>query len=249
MTVSNSGDRMALPRSVAVLMPVFDEALRLGQTLAAVRDLSSSMGDVTVFLVDDGSACPVEASCLPRETPTFRVVLARHPVNLGQGAALETARQLALREERFDAFVTMDADGQHSAEDAVSLVAAVSRGADVAFGNRFQGASRVPAARRALLLVARLFERALTGLRLADAHNGLRAFSRRGIASIHIRQNRMAHATEIKQHVARAGGLAMVEVPVTVRYSAETTAKGQRASGAALILRDLLGRYLFGGAE
>jgi hypothetical protein len=36
---------------------------------------------------------------------------------------------------------------------------------------------------------------------------------------------------------------------VTVRYSRATTEKGQRATGAAIILRDLLGQYLFGEAE
>jgi hypothetical protein len=119
----------------------------------------------------------------------------------------------------------------------------------VAFGNRFLGGSVVPSARRLLLAAARVFERVLTGLRLADAHNGLRGFSRAAIVRIPIRQNRMAHATEIKQRVARVHGLTLVEVPVTVRYSPDTSAKGQRATGAAAILRDLLGQYFFGEAE
>jgi hypothetical protein len=103
--------------------------------------------------------------------------------------------------------------------------------------------------RRALLVAARLFERLLTGLRLADAHNGLRAFSRRAILSVSLRQNRMAHATEITQRVARARGLSVVEVPVVLRYSEGTLRKGQRSLGALVILRDLLGLYLFGEAE
>jgi glycosyltransferase involved in cell wall biosynthesis len=234
---------------VAILMPVYDEASRLDATLSAVRDHAPSMGGVTAFVVDDGSERPVVPGLLPAPTASFRVVLARHPVNLGQGAALETARQLALRGGPFDVFVTMDSDGQHRAEDAAALVRAVRGGADVAFGNRFLGDSRVPRGRRLLLRLARVFERVLTGLRVADSHNGLRAFSRAAILQILIRQNRMAHATEIKQRVARARGLTLVEVPVTVRYSRDTSAKGQRATGAALILRDLLGRYLFGEVE
>jgi len=235
--------------TVAILMPAYDEAHRLERTLAQIRDAAPQMGGVTVFVVDDGSVPAVEAARLPHETSSFRVVLARHPVNLGQGAALETARRLALRTDEHDAFVTMDADGQHAAEDALSLVRAVRAGADVALGDRFLGHSSVPPLRRLLLRAARLFEHALTGLRLADAHNGLRAFSRDAIARIPIRQNRMAHATEIKQRLASARGLSFVEVPVTLRYSAETTAKGQRSTGAVVILRDLLGRYLFGETE
>ena len=234
--------------TVAILMPVHDEGARLVRTLEALRKVSASLGGVTVFVVDDGSEPPVDVRALPAPTASFMVVLARHVVNLGQGASLETARQLALGDERLDVFVTMDSDGQHAASDIEPLVRAVAGGADVAFGNRFLGGSRVPPARRALLFAAGLFERALTGLRLADAHNGMRAFRRSALEGVSIRQNRMAHATEIKQRVARARGLVVVEVPVTVRYAEETTRKGQRATGAALIVRDLLGRYLFGDA-
>ncbi len=234
---------------VAILMPAYNECERLASTLLAVRDVSDALGDVTVFVVDDGSSRSVERHDLPASTATFRLVLARHHVNLGQGAALETARQLALSHGPFEAFLTMDSDGQHSPRDAHGLVAAIAEGADVAFGNRFAGGSDVPPFRRILIVAARLFERLLTGLRLADAHNGLRAFSAQGLASVSIRQNRMAHATEIKQRVAKSNALVVVEVPVTVRYTTQTRAKGQRASGAAVIVVDLLGRYLFGEGD
>jgi polyprenyl-phospho-N-acetylgalactosaminyl synthase len=232
--------------AIAVLMPVFDEASALGRTLAAVRDRAEAVGGVTVFVVDDGSDPRVAAADLPEPTPAFRMVLARHAVNLGQGAALETARQLALREPDYAAYVTMDSDGQHRVEDAEALAKAIEAGADVAFGNRFLGDSNVPLGRRLLLGAARSFERALTGLRLADAHNGLRAFSRRALERIPIRQNRMAHATEIKQRISRAGPLVVVEVPVSVRYSEASLAKGQSSLGAVVILRDLALDYLFG---
>jgi hypothetical protein len=140
----------------------------------------------------------------------------------------------------------MDADGQHDVDGAIAIARAVERGADVAFGNRFLGGSRVPARRRALLFAARLFEWSLTGLRLADAHNGLRGFRRRALEGLRIRQNGMAHATEITQRVSRASdAFVVVEVPVSVRYTAATLAKGQRASGALAILRDLLLDFLF----
>lgn len=233
---------------VAVLMPVFNEPRTLGQTLEGVRAHAEALSGVTVFVVDDGSDPPVAAADLPASMGAFRVVLARHAVNLGQGAALETARQLALRAPPFAAYVTMDADGQHRIEDMLALVMAVRSGADVAFGNRFSGDSNIPAARRAVLLAARAFERALTGLRLSDAHNGYRAFSRRALGEVQIRQNRMAHATEIKQQISRAtrdDGLLVVEVPVSVRYTPESLEKGQTSLGVFTILRDLFYRYLF----
>ncbi len=224
-------------------MPVRDGAAALARTLSTLRDRASAFGGVTVFLVDDGSDVALD---IPKATETFRVVVARHVVNLGQGAALETARQLALASPpRFTAYVTMDADGQHLEGDARALASAIEDGADVAFGNRFLGDSNVPASRRVVLFFARWFERAITGLALADAHNGLRAFSREALEQVRIRQNRMAHATEIKLAVSRAS-LRFVEIPVSVRYTPETLARGQSNAGAAMILCDLMLQYLFG---
>lgn len=237
---------------IAVLMPVFNERETLAPTLLGVRAIAEELGGVTLFLVDDGSEPPVAAAALPAPSACFRVVRARHAINLGQGAALETARQLALRAPPFAAYVTMDSDGQHRIEDMRALVAAVQAGADVAFGNRFSGDSNVPALRRAVIQAARLFERMITGLSLSDAHNGYRAFDRRVLEELHIRQNRMAHATEITQQLSRAHrdeGLRVVEVPVSVRYTRESLAKGQSSLGAFAILRDLFYRYLFESPE
>jgi glycosyltransferase involved in cell wall biosynthesis len=238
--------------AVAVLMPVFNAPPALSATLVGVREQAEALGGVTVFLVDDGSEQAVDPGDLPSPSAHFRLVLARHALNLGQGAALETARQLALRGGSFAAYVTMDSDGQHRPQDLGALVLAVEKGADVAFGNRFLGDSNVPPVRRAVLFLARLFERVVTGLPLADAHNGFRAFSQRAITQLYLRQNRMAHATEIKQQIARASAgskLAVVEVPVSVRYSRTTLAQGQPSLGAFTILRDLFHRYLFEGPE
>ncbi len=216
-------------------------------TLASLREAAREHC-VTVFVVDDGSEPAIDLATLPASGESFHVVLARHVTNLGQGAALETARQLAVA-RGFDAYVTMDSDGQHSATDALALAQEILLGADVVFGNRFLGDSNVPRARALLLFGARWFERVLTGLPLADAHNGLRAFSARAVQHIVIQQNRMAHATEIKVRVAGAPSLEIVERPVSVRYSTSTLAKGQSAFGAARIIRDLALQYLFGEAS
>ncbi len=234
--------------AVAILMPAYEERATLGPTLASLRAASRDRAHVTVFVVDDGSEPPLEIA-QELAAPWLEIVLARHPVNLGQGAALETARQLALADEAFSAYVTMDSDGQHGAVDALRLAERVAAGADVVFGDRFAGGSNVPFLRAAVLRAARVFEWAITGLRLADAHNGLRAFSRRAIEQIPIRQNGMAHATEIKQRVRRAAPLVVEEMPVSVRYTKESLAKGQRSLGALGILHDLAIQYVFGERE
>lgn len=240
-------------------MPAFNEEGRLGRTLAELAGAIPADHRLSVFLVDDGSVPPIDEKAIRAAAPSLRIVVARHAVNLGQGAALETARRLALEprwqpeEGAFEAFVTMDSDGQHRGSDVLALAGAIAAGADVALGDRFAGGSDVPASRRALLAFARAFERATTGLRLSDVHNGLRAFGPRAIARMRIRQNRMAHATEISRSISLASAeravddqLTVVEVPVSVRYTDESLAKGQRASGAVTIVVDLFHGFLFG---
>ena len=251
---------------IAVLMPAFNEEGRLARTLdelsSQLRRGGDAQADVTVFLVDDGSRPAIDEDAVRGVATGLRVVFARHAVNLGQGAALETARRLALDPRwqpvagPFDAFVTMDSDGQHQPSDVLALAGAIIAGADVALGDRFAGGSDVPTSRRVLLMLARLFERATTGLNLSDVHNGLRAFGPRAIARMQIRQNRMAHATEISRSISRASAerakddqLRVVEVPVSVRYTGESLAKGQRASGAVAIVVDLLHGFLFSPHE
>jgi len=90
-----------------------------------------------------------------------------------------------------------------------------------------------------MLKLAVLFTRLTTGLKITDTHNGLRAMTHRGASSLDIRQNRMAHASEILQQIAKSR-LSYIEVPVTVDYTAYSKAKGQKLSNSVSILLELL---------
>jgi polyprenyl-phospho-N-acetylgalactosaminyl synthase len=107
--------------------------------------------------------------------------------------------------------------------------------ADVALGSRFLGATvDMPTSRRLLLKAALVFTWAVSRIRVTDTHNGFRAFSRRAAQTIRITQDRMAHASEILDEIVRHE-LRYVEVPVTIRYTAATLAKGQSSWNAARI--------------
>lgn len=223
------------------------EGVQVWVVIAAYNEatvIARVVGDVArrgyhVVVVDDGSADDTA------ERASAATIVVRHPINLGQGAALQTGIDCALQHEA-DVVVTFDADGQHRAADIESLLAALSEArADFALGNRFLGRTiALPPARRLLLRAATAFTQLTTGLRLTDTHNGLRAMTRRGAGRIRLRQNRMAHASEILAQIA-ASGLPYVEVPVRIEYTAYSLAKGQRLGDALTILLDLFARRLY----
>ncbi len=189
-----------------------------------------------IVVVDDGSRDDTAAiACAAGAT------VIRHPINLGQGAAIQTGIDFACKENAA-IIVTFDADGQHRVEDALLLARAVDSGeADIVCGSRFLGLESVtmPATRRVTLRLAALFTRLSSGVPVTDAHNGLRALSREAAARLRITQNRMAHASEIIAQV-RAHHLRYKEYPVQIIYTEYSIAKGQKISNAINILIDLL---------
>jgi len=220
---------------VWIVIAAYNEASRLGHVLDGLLPAWPN-----IVVVDDGSSDATNevASRQP-------VWVLRHLTNLGQGAALQTGIDFALLQGAAQ-IVTFDADGQHDPGDIDRLLAPIVRGeADFVLGSRFLGrAPGIPRSRRMLLRAAVLFTRIFSHVRVTDAHNGLRALSRRGAQAIRITMNRMEHASEILDQI-RASGLAYAERPVTVRYTGATMAKGQRSWAAfRLALRLIVERIV-----
>jgi polyprenyl-phospho-N-acetylgalactosaminyl synthase len=243
--------------NASILIPVF----RGGELLIKFLNLlNSELPNIysnieinwNIVLVDDGSPVPISLSVSQWrnecEECCFNLIMLKHVVNLGQGAALETALRYTVNELNSDIFITMDADGQHRVNDIEALLKPLLSGEnDIVFGNRFAGeiSPHMPKSRKYLLQLAIMLERWIAGgLKLDDAHNGFRAFTANAAKAISLRQNRMAHATEFKQIVATAK-LRYSQVPVSIDYFDESLALGQRNLGALMILKDLFKTYLF----
>ena len=163
-----------------------------------------------------------------------------HIINLGQGAALQTGIEYC-RLEKADYVITFDADGQHSIEDAKKMLdELVDTCYDIALGSRFLGTTiNIPKNKKLLLMLAIYYTNLTTGLKLTDAHNGLRVMNKRIIDTINIKQNRMAHASEIIEIIAQ-NNFKYIEVPTTIKYTEYSIKKGQKWWGAFPIIIDML---------
>ncbi len=189
----------------------------------------------SVVVVDDGSTDETAANA---RVPGG--VVLKHSINLGQGAALQTGIEFAMRRGA-EAIVTFDADGQHLVSDIPTLIGALER-ADVVLGSR--GLGRVvgaSAARRVFLRLAALVSNLMSGMSLTDAHCGLRAFRASMMPKLRMQQERMAHASELLSLIQKSRAR-VVEVPVEVRYTAYSKQKGQSGLQAIRILFDQLFR-------
>jgi len=219
-----------IDRRVTVVVPALDEERVIRDV---VRGIVSAGHDVVV--VDDGSR-----DGTGRAAHAAGATVLRHPINRGQGAAIQTGLTYAVR--RGTPYVaTFDADGQHDPADIAAMVGALERAeADVALGSRFLGAApNLSLVRRALLRAAILFTTWTEGVRLTDAHNGLRVFRAGAAARIRLRHDGMAHASEIIEEIRRLR-LRFVEVPVTIRYTTYSKAKGQSGGNSLGIVIELL---------
>jgi len=169
------------------------------------------------------------------------VLLIKHKMNRGQGAALQTGTDLAIKEEA-DIVVHFDGDGQFVAgEIERSIKPIINSEAEVVLGSRFieesgnENNDQIPFFKKHVILpVSRVINYFLTGLKLTDAHCGFRALNREAAEKINITQDRMSHNTQIVAQIKKHR-IKYREVPVTVIYHEF----GQNVGGGFKILKEL----------
>lgn len=211
-----------------IIVPAYNEQKKIGRV---VRGLFEH-GFNRVLIVDDGSTDDTAESAR-----AAGALVSCHPINRGQGAALETGHEYA-RANGEDAVVHFDGDDQlNPADIALAMAAFKTSGADVLLGSRFlDNRSRLPWLKKFVVLpVARVMNYLFTGVKLTDAHNGFRILNQCALEKIRLRQDGMAHATEIVGQIKKFN-LKFVEFPVEVRYYEF----GQGVRGGVRILVDLI---------
>ncbi|HRY36387.1 MAG TPA: glycosyltransferase family 2 protein [Candidatus Magasanikbacteria bacterium] len=211
-----------------IVVPAYNEGKKILQTISELRNC----GYQNIVVVDDGS----QDDTLEQAKKAGVLVL-KHTVNRGQGAALQTGHEFVLKKGAQEV-VDFDADGQFDPEDiAKALLKLRDEKLDVVLGSRFLKKNpQIPFSKRYFILpFARLVNRFFTGVKLTDAHNGFRIFKREGLEKITITQDKMAHNTEIIAQINKFD-LKFSEIPVTVGYERY----GQGWKGGLEILKDLL---------
>lgn len=199
-----------------VIVPAFNEQEALGGLLAELRALPvGELGvAIDIVVVDDGSRD--RTSDVARAGNVRLIQLCR---NLGIGGAVQAGLRLAHR-ERFDFAVQIDGDGQHPPTEVTRLLeAARAEGAaDLIVGTRYRDKEnfRSTPLRRLGSWWLRGLLRFVTGLRLSDPTSGFRLYGPRALALFDDTYPYDFPEPE-SLAIARAAGLSVAEIPVTMR--------------------------------
>lgn len=224
---------------IFVVVPAYNEEKNIGRVVRGLfgvehglARIDSGFTRMRVVMVDDGSEDKTAA-----EAKTAGAEVVQHKINRGQGAALQTGDEYALKNGA-EIVVHFDADGQFNPADILPAITKIKNGeCEAVFGSRFlDSRSKIPFFKRYFVFpLGRWLNNFLTGAKLTDVHNGFRVFSRSALEKIEITQDGMAHNTEITARVKKSG-LKFLECPTEVVYSEY----GQGIGGGLKILWDLI---------
>lgn len=197
---------------VCAVIPTYQNAKTLLKVVADVHRVVD-----TVFVVDDGSNDGT-AALLDKATGNERPEkVLTHPKNCGKGAALKTGLTYA-RQQGFRYAVTVDADGQHRADDIPALLKAVEEEPDaLAIGSRGLQHENMPAKSTFANRFSNFWFALQTLQRLPDTQSGLRVYPLRCLHGLRWMSAR--YEAELTLLVFSAwAGVKLLPVPVSVYY-------------------------------
>jgi glycosyltransferase involved in cell wall biosynthesis len=192
---------------IIVGMPAYNEAKYIGSIVLQARQYADE-----VVVVDDGS--------LDQTAGVARLAgatVVRHEHNEGYGSTIRELLNEA-RQRDADILVVLDADSQHNPDEIPRLIEGINAGADIVIGSREMQENRIAGYRRLGQKVLARLTRIASRQQLTDTESGFRAYSRRAIATLELKETGMAVSSEIISEGA-SKGLEIGEVPISVTYT------------------------------
>ncbi|MEF8784286.1 MAG: glycosyltransferase family 2 protein [Haloarculaceae archaeon] len=198
-------------KTLYVVIPAYNEENTIGDVLGSLPDTVDGH-TVRAVVVSDGSED--RTAQVARE---YDAIVVEHPLNQGQGGSLKTGFQIAMRHSA-DIVVTMDADGQHPADQLPEMVAPITADeADYVLGSRYRGEdqSSNSLARQSGIRVFTWLINRLAKTDITDCTNGYRAVRGTRLPDLTLTEERFSAPELIIE--SRKNGLRIQEIPVTIR--------------------------------
>lgn len=216
-----------------VVLPAYNEATRIQPVIESIAEKGYNM-----IIVNDGSTdntldvIKQSKRKYPNQIHIFSLM-----INRGVGVATQTG---------FDAVfkfnpkyvVSMDSDGQHSAEDLDNVITPLVTGqAQAIIGVR--PLKDMPFTRNFANAVMNLLTRLFYGVNVSDSQTGFRAITIEALRKIEINARGYLISSEFIREV-NDNKIPFVEVPIKTIYTPETQAKGTNVTEAFKILLQMI---------
>jgi len=198
-----------------IVIPAYNEEQRIGRVMGELVHAGYE-----VIVIDDASSDKTA-----EVAEGFPVYLSRQVINLGQGAALKTGTELAIK-KGFEIIVHFDADGQHRIEDIGKLIETLKdNDLEIAIGSRFLNVkSELPLKKKIILGIAKIFSQKILKLKFSDPQSGLRVFKASVYKKIKWQHDDFQHCSEILGLILK-NNVKYREVPIKVNYDRQSGSK------------------------
>lgn len=226
---------------VCIVIPAYNEGSVIGDVVQDIKtQLKAKKYSADVVVVNDGSK---DDTAEQARKGGAKVI--DHILNSGAGAATATGLSYA-NQKGYDIAATMDADGQHNAEDVLRGIKEIqSQGADLLIGSRLIDASAkdMSPLKRVGNWGLSFITMLLFGVYTSDSQSGLRLYSRKALEQLRWKTSGYEFCSEM---IWRANQLKLSigEFPITVIYTDYSKAKGQNNWNGVNILKSLVRRRL-----
>lgn len=219
-------------------IPAYNEEKVVGSVINSLTKSKINRIKTDILVVDDGSTDSTFT-----EAEKKGVIMLKHILNRGLGGSLKTIISYA-KNNNYDILVTFDADGQHNPSDIPKLIEPIIKGEkDVVIGSRWKLSKNVPLSRVIINKLANLITFLLFSFWTSDSQSGLRALNKKAIGLINLHSDGMEVSSEFFREIF-INKLRFQEVPITVRYTSYSQAKGQKLSNAPNVFFHLFMRLL-----
>ena len=211
---------------ITIGIPAYNEEKNIASIIIKLKKITDS-----IIVCDDGSS-----DMTSEISKNLGAIVITHKKNMGYGVAINSIFQKA-KELNIDLLVTFDADGQHRVEDIEKVVEPIKNNtADLVIGSRFlDKKSNVPNYRKIGIKVITKITNASIKKKLTDSQSGFRAYNKQVLSQISPSDIGMGISTEILIK-SSSKGLRIMEVPVTILYSGDTSTHNPVSHGTSVLL-------------
>ncbi|NTU73969.1 glycosyltransferase family 2 protein [Candidatus Roizmanbacteria bacterium] len=203
-------------KKIYIVIPVFNESRVIKEVISEVQQA----GYKNLIIVDDGSGDDTYSVA----NTVLDVIVLRHRVNRGKGAAIKTGISVA-DICGAEVIVTIDGDGQHDPFDIQRLIKPITEdGYDVALGTRMLHSDGMPLLKIIANKIGNFCTLMLYGILVSDSQSGFRAYSRYAAGIIDTKADKYEYDSKVIREI-NYNRLRFIEVPIKVRYTEYSMAK------------------------